>query len=103
MGEKGTRTQNKEWCNWATRFKLEKLAPSDLLPDITHSEHALGEFSPILVELLRVLHYFLPKIPNFDPYNPKFNPHTYTLDYKHKMYSKQQLRIKTQIHLKIII
>jgi len=48
----------------------EILAPSEFSPDSTRSERA----SPVLVELLRVLHRFPSKIPNFDPFNPKFDP-----------------------------
>ena len=50
-------------------------------------------------------HPFSHQNPIFDPIDPKFDPKTYTLDYKHKknIQNHNKHRIKTLIHLKIII
>jgi len=60
MYEKDARTRNKECCHSVTRFKRV----------FFQTKLALSEFPPVL----RFLHHFSPKNPNFDSPTPKFIP-----------------------------
>jgi len=70
MCEKDARTRNRECCHCA----ISLIAKFWLIAKMFQTDFANSEFLETFPLLLRFLHYFSPKNPNFDPQHPDLFP-----------------------------
>jgi len=84
MCEKDARTRNREWCHCAILL----IAKFWLIAKMFQTDFANNEFLASFPLLLRFLHHFSPKNPNFDPPTSRFVPKCCLYVYVHKRHSK---------------
>jgi len=92
MCEKDARTRNRECCHCAISL-IAKFWP---IANMFQTDFANSEFLASFPLLLRFLHYFSPKNPNFDPQHPDLFPKVvYRLMYIKNTQNYIEFEIKT--------